>query len=189
MRPEPIREPVGRLDGLASRIETSGYSTLVEVGVERGLFSEALLTRCPSLQVMAVDAWCPYAGYRVHVSAEKLAEIEADARRRLSAFGGRVSIRKGWSVAIAAEMAPASVDVVYIDANHTRPQVRADIEAWWPIVRPGGILAGHDFRRRQPDEHFQVVEAVTSWIAARSISPWYVLTGDRSPSWLVVKRG
>jgi len=39
----------------------------------------------------------------------------------------------------------ASVDFVYIDAEHKYDSVRADIHAWLPKVRPGGKIAGHDY--------------------------------------------
>ena len=40
---------------------------------------------------------------------------------------------------------PAQVDLVFLDADHSYAAVAADIAAWRPIVRPGGILCGHDF--------------------------------------------
>ena len=38
-----------------------------------------------------------------------------------------------------------SLDFVYIDANHRYDNVKQDIEIWYPKVRQGGILAGHDY--------------------------------------------
>lgn len=38
---------------------------------------------------------------------------------------------------------------MYVDARHDRKGVLADLEAWWPKVRPGGILAGHDFTTQE----------------------------------------
>lgn len=38
-----------------------------------------------------------------------------------------------------------SLEFVYIDADHSFDAVWADIAAWLPKVKPGGILAGHDF--------------------------------------------
>jgi predicted O-methyltransferase YrrM len=40
--------------------------------------------------------------------------------------------------------ADGSADVVFIDADHSYEALRADIAAWWPIVKPGGVMAGHD---------------------------------------------
>jgi len=39
----------------------------------------------------------------------------------------------------------ASLDLVLIDANHEYDYVKEDILAWLPKVKPGGILAGHDW--------------------------------------------
>lgn len=36
------------------------------------------------------------------------------------------------------------VDWVYIDGIHTHDAVAADLKAWWPHVRLGGFLSGHD---------------------------------------------
>lgn len=39
-------------------------------------------------------------------------------------------------------------DAVFIDGDHSYAAVRSDILAWLPLVRPGGILAGHDYNNR-----------------------------------------
>lgn len=40
------------------------------------------------------------------------------------------------------------LDMVYIDGNHTYESVKEDLELWYPHVRKGGIIAGHDFQTR-----------------------------------------
>ena len=49
------------------------------------------------------------------------------------------------SVRAAAVFADGSLDLVFIDADHSFAAVREDLRAWWPKVRPGGLLAGHDY--------------------------------------------
>jgi hypothetical protein len=44
----------------------------------------------------------------------------------------------------------ASLDVVFIDALHDYESVKHDIELWWPLVRPGGYLCGHDYNHKWP---------------------------------------
>lgn len=40
---------------------------------------------------------------------------------------------------------PWQAELIFIDADHREAAVRADIAAWAPYVRPGGILCGHDY--------------------------------------------
>jgi SAM-dependent methyltransferase len=38
-----------------------------------------------------------------------------------------------------------SLDFVYLDASHDYASVRSDLLSWYRKVRPGGIMAGHDY--------------------------------------------
>ncbi len=51
------------------------------------------------------------------------------------------------SIQAAGLFQPSSVDFCFIDADHTYASVLADLHAWWPKVKPGGTLAGHDYRQ------------------------------------------
>lgn len=55
----------------------------------------------------------------------------------------------------AEDVAPTvddySLDFVYIDGNHAGEAVKRDIDLWWPKVRPGGILGGHDLYTRDDE--------------------------------------
>lgn len=39
----------------------------------------------------------------------------------------------------------SSLDFVFLDADHSFQAVCRDIEEWAPKVKPGGVLAGHDY--------------------------------------------
>lgn len=52
-----------------------------------------------------------------------------------------------------------SVDFVFIDADHSYESVSKDIECWFPKIKSGGIISGHDFRHDQSG--MGVVKAVT----------------------------
>ena len=53
-----------------------------------------------------------------------------------------------------------SIDFVFIDADHSYESVRADIAAWFPKVKRGGVIAGDDYGgawygvKRAVDEYF-----------------------------------
>lgn len=38
-----------------------------------------------------------------------------------------------------------SLDFVFIDADHTKEGIEADLKCWYPKVKDGGVLAGHDY--------------------------------------------
>lgn len=47
-------------------------------------------------------------------------------------------------------------DLIYLDGDHTTRGVRADLELYWEILRPGGVLLGDDFDWEQV--HMNVIE-------------------------------
>jgi hypothetical protein len=49
------------------------------------------------------------------------------------------------------------VDVLFVDGAHDYPNVKADLDAFVPLVKPGGLISGHDFDGFWPG----VVQAVT----------------------------
>jgi hypothetical protein len=54
------------------------------------------------------------------------------------------------SVSAAGLYADGSVDFCFIDAAHDEDSVAADIAAWLPKVKPGGLLSGHDYSAYWP---------------------------------------
>lgn len=49
------------------------------------------------------------------------------------------------SVAAANMYSNNSLDFVFIDAAHEYESIKADIEAWYPKVKIGGYIGGHDY--------------------------------------------
>jgi hypothetical protein len=61
------------------------------------------------------------------------------------------------SLEAAKDVLDSSIDFIFIDAGHTYEEVKADILAWLPKVKPGGMLAGDDYL---PNTWMGVVQAV-----------------------------
>jgi hypothetical protein len=38
-----------------------------------------------------------------------------------------------------------SVDMIHLDAAHDAMSVSMDLQAWWPLLRSGGVLIGDDY--------------------------------------------
>jgi predicted O-methyltransferase YrrM len=56
-----------------------------------------------------------------------------------------VLVKRIASVEAANNSLAGEYDFVFIDAAHDYDSVKADIQAWLPKVKPGGIIAGHDY--------------------------------------------
>lgn len=56
-----------------------------------------------------------------------------------------------------------SLDFVFIDASHDYENVKADILAWRPKVKPGGFLGGHDYNELFPGVAKAVHELVSDF--------------------------
>lgn len=89
-------------------------------------------------------------------------------------------LRRADSHAAAGVVEPGSCSLVYLDANHTYEHVRADLEAWYPMVRPGGLLAGHDLNSK--GHNCGVREAVTDFVATH---PGLAFQPMGSNSWVI----
>jgi cephalosporin hydroxylase len=82
----------------------------------------------------------------------------------------------------AAEMfEDGELDLVYLDASHLYEAVLADIDAWWPKVAAGGVLAGHDFTALFPAVQRAVTERFPQY-AYHSGGHWSVRKGDQPTS-------
>ncbi|MCJ2032739.1 class I SAM-dependent methyltransferase [Methylobacterium sp. J-068] len=65
-----------------------------------------------------------------------------------------------------------TADVIHLDAGHEETSVAADLRAWWPVLRPGGLLIADDYDSlggRFPG----VTRAVDAFcVAERVRGPW-----------------
>ena len=55
------------------------------------------------------------------------------------------TVIKSKSHEAASHFDDESVDVIFIDAGHSYEAVKADLEAWYPKMKPDSIMSGHDF--------------------------------------------
>ena len=56
-----------------------------------------------------------------------------------------IKTMKGDSVYLADIFKENSVDFIFIDGNHYSPYIDNDIKAWYPKLKNGGYIAGHDY--------------------------------------------
>ena len=113
----------------------------VEVGVCRGIHAEQILSLWPGT-LHLVDPWAKVEGYEEEY--DHAANLK-ETRERMAPYKGRYYLLRTSSVKAAGKFYDGALDFVYLDANHTYEAVKADLEVWWPKVKPGGMLAGDDY--------------------------------------------
>jgi hypothetical protein len=164
-----------------------------EIGVKLGAYSDELLSNWHGAELVSIDPWLSadpdeYVD-RSNVSQDEFERYYQQACERLAPHGSRSTIWRMTSVEAAAKVPDHSFDFVYIDARHDYESVKEDLEAWCSKVRPGGILAGHDYVDGDlPEGEFYVKSAVDEFFGARGI-PVHGTEGPSAvesfPTWIV----
>ena len=93
--------------------------------------------------------------------------IAADAVMHLNP-GVQVGVVRATSADGPALLEGRQPDVVFLDGSHTYPAIKADIRIWWPLLKVGGFLCGHDAHPDYPG----VLNAVNRYL------PWFPAAGS-----------
>lgn len=151
----------------------------VEIGVEKGNFSAVLSDYANWLY--CIDPWQYSTEYRSHVDQVRLDSFYEATKEKLK--DKRVTILRGFSVPLAEDFDDSSLDFVYVDGAHDFENVYGDLMAWYSKLRPGGIMAGHDFT----GSHKDVKKAVLQFCVRNRTPELFEWCGDRSHSFHFVK--
>jgi len=146
-----FRDEMEWIKGQVDQMPSGG--TFVEVGVALGGLTVLLWSHVYAKdgQYVVVDHFegTPSDGEsegRTHLA---IGRVGAKGRFLVNMVRARISsnIRmvEADSVHAARVFDDGTLDIVYLDAGHTYDEVRADIQAWWPKVKPGEWLMGHDY--------------------------------------------
>lgn len=181
------KQRLGRWYALPEIFCNLGFKRGAEIGVLAGKYSARLCAKIPGLKLFSIDPWLAYKGYGEHGRQSKMEDFYATAQGRIAKYDCEL-IRK-FSLDAVKDFENESLDFVYIDGNHDFQNVANDIVEWEKKVRIGGIVAGHDYRRFKPHQAYKchAYHVVIAYTYTHDIKPWFVLEGDKSPSWFWVK--
>ena len=133
--------------------------TGVEIGVASGDFSLCILENSNISHLVSIDPWSDkHDGFKDQNAAD---EAYNKTIERLSKFKERSRIIRDTAEVASNQIIDDSLDFVYIDSSHTYEATRKEIELYWPKLKVGGILAGHDYCNG-PDIQRAVQELATS---------------------------
>jgi len=130
---------------------------LAEVGVWRGVQASHLLPAKSDLDMYLVDRWStPKRGDSYSRSGSKIStytQIYHDLALKMvrdlaSQYPGRAHIIVSDSAEGARGFEDYSLDMVFIDADHSYEGCKRDILAWANKVKIGSYLGGHDYANK-----------------------------------------
>lgn len=148
-----------------------GFKVGAEIGVAEGYFAEDMLKGIPGLKLYGVDAWVSYPGYQEYIDREE--KCFEEAKRRTAGYDCTL-IRK-YSMDAVKDFEDGSLDFVYIDCAHDFYNVAMDICQWSKKVKIGGVVWGHDFKRRHEKWIVDVPDVVMPYSYAKRTQPVFIL--------------
>ena len=129
-----------------------GVKRAAEIGVWEGDFAHAVLSRVDSIEeYYLVDPWKHLQNWdkpfnkrdsefnTVFIKAMKQS-VESN-----EPWANKAKVLRGSSLDMASKVKDGSLDMVYIDGDHTARGTMIDLLKWFDKVRPGGLLCGDDF--------------------------------------------
>jgi hypothetical protein len=150
-----------------------------EIGVDRGAYSKQILDTAHPVKLHLVDPWehhddpvyekAIYGGLGPkgqRIMDTNYEEVVEAFSREISE--GRIHVYRDYSHVAAARFEPRCFDWVYIDANHQYDFVKHDLEAYYPLIKPGGFLCGDDYGQQGWWE-VGVEEAVDEFVAEKGL--------------------
>ncbi|MDP1712255.1 MAG: class I SAM-dependent methyltransferase [Candidatus Nanopelagicaceae bacterium] len=161
----------------------------VEVGVLRGDFSAVLLAD-PNTRLWLVDSWKHVDGC-IDENNSSSEQHEKNYLFTVNRFQDerRVTILRATALEAATMTPDNSLDFVYLDADHRYEETLKAITAWYPKLKLGGIMSGHDYLDSQTGNTiFGVKCAVDSFVIKINLQGGLHLTQESSwPSWWFIK--
>ena len=135
---------------MINMIRDNKVKIFAEIGVEYGKSLVKVLSAIDSElhEYWAIDPWKPVGlkygpklGYRTPL---EWYEMYADVCSQMAKFRS-LKVVKLPSTYIASLLPDEYFDMVYIDGDHCRQAVYDDLCAWYPKVKMGGVISGHDW--------------------------------------------
>lgn len=151
---------------------------VVEVGVFKGKNAKNILKNLNVEKIYLIDPYLKYENYKKDSleSYNALDKAKKEAKKRLSKYSKKITWINKFSDDAIKDI-PNNIDFIYIDGNHNYKYVKKDIENYFPIIKKGGILAGHDIADSG------IVKAFCEFITENKLDP--IIKGE---DWLIIKK-
>ena len=146
---------------LAYGVPENGQIAEIGVWLGRSISSIADLISDKHITVHAVDTFKGTPGEFSNIDAEaQRRDVKNEFLSNMNKFciSTNITLHHKTSEEAAKDVEDNTLDLVFIDAEHTYEAVLTDIKAWLPKLKTNGVMAGHDYA---PPVFPGVVQAVT----------------------------
>src|SRR3990172_12575877 len=164
-------------DNLAELFAELNFTKGVELGVDRGEFSEILCKANPRARIYSVDPWASFAyapNTYVNEEQEYFDRNFEETSARLAKYNNCTIVRKTSESALS-DFPDNSLDFVYIAANHDFPNFVFDLHNWIKKIRPGGIISGHDYAYFSYSKFNHVKRALDAYALCYRMIPMFII--------------
>jgi len=132
-----------------------------EIGSFRGWNAFNILHYLPIEKLYLIDLYGKYPGYKMQTDPD---DNLIACKKHLKKYKDKVVFVKKLSEDAVKDI-PDDLDFCYIDANHSYNYVKKDIELYYPKIKKGGYLGGHDFHINA----LGVITAVLEFVEANNL--------------------
>lgn len=139
-----------RFDLWAQLARVRGARRVAEVGVWRGAFAARLLRAAPEIEsYLLIDPWRPLPSWNkpLNVGREEFDAAKGEALAATAFAASRVKVMQGTTAEVADRIPDHSLELVYVDGDHTLRGITIDLITLLNKVAPAGYLGGDDYMR------------------------------------------
>jgi SAM-dependent methyltransferase len=119
------------------------FEVVYEIGTGLGLNMERLLQATYLEKAYGVDDYRRGVYQGISFDPEEEDKLYHYVQKRMEFLELNVELLRSSSLEVAQMLPDYSVDVVFFNSEHNHTSMQENLEAWFPKLRKGGILAGY----------------------------------------------
>lgn len=121
---------------------------IAEIGVYKGNFAASVLKECSCIKnYYMIDPWKNLNDWNKPANHDNII-FDSFYKETLNKTGfakEKTIILRGKTTEVINQIEDESIDLVYIDGDHTLKGITIDLINIWNKIKPGGFIAGDDF--------------------------------------------
>ena len=161
---------------LVKKMHSSNPVNVIEIGCAAGNNALDILKTINVKKFIAIDPYENAHDTYEDYSRDRLIWMRKRAERQLENYNNVIEWKKMLSTQVIDKIS-GTYDFIYIDGDHSFSAVYEDIKNFYPFLKKGGIIAGHDIDQ-QP-----VLDAFFKFIVDYKIKNFSI----KDPDWIIIK--